>query len=77
MLVLVQEDRRASNLNTQLLDALLIVHGQQEGLDAGLGFDGHEDGEILREDSSWILKRFICSPILGCLWDVVKNFHVQ
>lgn len=37
VLVFVQEDGRASHLHTQLLDALFIVDGQQEGLQAGLG----------------------------------------
>lgn len=32
VLVLVQEDGRAAHLHAQLLDALLVVHGQQEGL---------------------------------------------
>lgn len=51
VLILVQEDGATAHLHTQLLDALLVVHGQQEGLEASLGLDGEHDGEILRENS--------------------------
>eukprot|EP00069_Balaena_mysticetus_P003316 bmy_16513T0 len=36
--VLIEEDRRAAHLQADLLDALLIVDGDQEGLAAFLGF---------------------------------------
>lgn len=52
MLILIQEDRRAAHLHTQLLDALLVVYRQKEGLFSRLWFDRHKDGEILREYSS-------------------------
>lgn len=52
MLVLVKEDRGAAHLHAELLDALLVVHGQQEGLEAGLWLDGKQDGEIFWENSS-------------------------
>ena len=52
MLVLVQEDGSAAHLHAELLDALLVVHGQQEGLEASLGLDGKQDGEIFGENSS-------------------------
>lgn len=53
MLVLVQEERGATQLHAQLLYALLAVDGQQEGLDASLGLDGGKDGEVLGEGASW------------------------
>lgn len=36
--VLIEEDRRAAHLQADLLDALLVVDGDQEGLAALLGF---------------------------------------
>lgn len=51
--VLVQKDRGASHLQSQLLDALLIVNGQQEGLAALCGLHGRQDGEVLRERVTW------------------------
>lgn len=51
MLILIQEDGPTAHLYTQLLDALLVVHGQQERLEASLGLDGKHDGEILWENS--------------------------
>lgn len=51
MLVLIQEDGGTAHLHTELLDALLVVHGQQEGLEASLGLDGKHDGEIFWENS--------------------------
>lgn len=53
MLVLVQEDRGAAYLHAQLLDALLVVHREQEGLEARLGLNGEQDGEVLGEHSTW------------------------
>lgn len=53
MLILIQEDGTTAHLYTQLLDALLVVHGQQERLEACLGLDGKHDGEILWENSPW------------------------
>ncbi|TNN88412.1 hypothetical protein EYF80_001194 [Liparis tanakae] len=40
MLVLIQEDGGTAHLHAELLDALLVVHGQQEGLEASLWLDG-------------------------------------
>lgn len=51
MLVLIQEDGATAHLHAELLDALLVVHGQQEGLEASLRLDSEQDGEIFREDS--------------------------
>lgn len=51
-LVLVQEDRGAAQLHAQLLDPLVIVDGQQEGLEVGVGAHRGQDGEVLREDAS-------------------------
>lgn len=51
VLVFVQEDGAAAHLHSQLLDALLVVHGQQEGLEACFGLDGEHDGEIFRKNS--------------------------
>lgn len=51
-LVLVQEDGRASHLHAQLLDALLVVDRQQEGLEAWFGTNRGQDGEVLRENSA-------------------------
>lgn len=65
MLVLIQEDWGTAHLHAELLDALLVVHGQQEGLEASLWLDGKQDGEIFRENSSWRLnKQQACS--LAC-----------
>lgn len=47
--VLVEEDGRAAQLQAQLLDALLIVQGDQEGLAALLGFHSGENGKVLGE----------------------------
>lgn len=52
-MVLVQEDGGASHLQSELLDALLVVNGQQEGLAALLGLDCRQDGEVLRERITW------------------------
>lgn len=51
--VLIEEDRGAAQLQPQLLDALLIVNGDQEGLAAFLGFHGRQDGEVLRKIRFW------------------------
>lgn len=53
MLVFVQEDGAAADLYSKLLDALVVVHGQQEGLEAGFGLDGKHDGEIFWKNSPW------------------------
>lgn len=53
MLVLIQEDGATAHLHAELLDALLVVHGQQEGLEASLGLDSEQDGEIFWEDPPW------------------------
>lgn len=47
--VLIQKDRGASHLQSKLLDALLIVNGQQEGLAALPGLHCRQDGKVLRE----------------------------
>lgn len=47
--VLIEEDGGAAQLQPHLLDALLIVNGDQEGLAAFLGFHGCQDGEVLRK----------------------------
>lgn len=51
MLVLIKEDRVTAHLHAELLGALLVVHGKQDGLEASLGLDGKQDGEIFWEDS--------------------------
>lgn len=51
--VLVQEDGGAPHLQAELLDALLVVDGQQEGLAALLGLHCGQDGEVLRERITW------------------------
>lgn len=51
VLVLVQEDGAAAHLYSQLLNALVVVHGQQEGLEACFGLDGKHDGEIFWKNS--------------------------
>lgn len=48
-MVLIEEDGRAAQLQPHLLDALLIVNRDQEGLAAFLGFHGSQDGEVLRK----------------------------
>lgn len=55
-LILIQEDRWASHFHAQLLDSLLVVNGQQEGLEAGLGAHCGQDGEVLRENTSCTAK---------------------
>lgn len=52
MLVLIQEDGPTAHLHSELLDALLIVHGEQEGLEASFGLDGKHDGEVFWESSA-------------------------
>lgn len=52
-MVLIEEDRRAAHLQANLLDALLIVDGDQEGLAAFLGFHSGQDGEVLRKRRCW------------------------
>lgn len=47
--ILVQEDRRAAHLQSELLDALLIINRQQEGLTALLRLHRRQDREVLRE----------------------------
>lgn len=47
--VLIEEDWGAAQLQPHLLDALLIVNRDQEGLAAFLGFHGSQDGEVLRK----------------------------
>lgn len=56
-LILIQEDRRTSHLHTQLLDSLLIVNGQQEGLEAGFGAHCGQDGEVLGKNTSCTARR--------------------
>lgn len=51
-LILIQEDRWASHLHAQLLDSLLVVNRQQEGLEAGLGAHCGQDGEVLRKNTT-------------------------
>lgn len=51
VLVFVQEDGAAAHLYAQLLNALVVVHGQQEGLEACFGLDGKHDGEIFWKNS--------------------------
>lgn len=52
-MVLIEEDGGAAQLQPHLLDALLIVNGDQEGLAAFLGFHGCQDGEVLRKIRLW------------------------
>lgn len=52
-MVLVQEHRGAAHFQSELLDALLIVHRQQEGLAALLRLHRGQDGKVLREDITW------------------------
>lgn len=52
-MVLIEEDGRAAQLQPHLLDALLIVNRDQEGLAAFLGFHGCQDGEVLRKIRLW------------------------
>lgn len=68
MLILIQKDRRAAHLHTQLLDALLVVYWQQEGLHSHFWLDGHKDGEILREHSSWRHSKALWLKISCCWW---------
>lgn len=56
-LILVQEDGRAAHFHAQLLDSLLVVDGQQEGLEAGLGAHCGQDGEVLGENTSCATQR--------------------
>ncbi len=56
-LILIQEDRWASHFHAQLLDSLLVVNGQQEGLEAGLGAHCGQDGEVLRKNTFCMAKR--------------------
>ncbi len=55
-LILVQEDRWASHFHAQLLDSLLVVNGQQEGLEARLGANCGQDGEVLRKNTTCTAK---------------------
>lgn len=64
MLVLIQEDGSTAHLHAELLDALFVVHGEQEGLESGLGLDGKEDGEIFWENSPWGWKKQQTSRLL-------------
>lgn len=50
--VLIQEDRRASHLHPKLLDTLLVIHRQKEGLGALLRLHCSQDGEVLRKHIS-------------------------
>ena len=52
-MVLVEEDWRAAHLQADLLDALLVVDGDQEGLAAFPGFHSRQDGEVLRKRGCW------------------------
>lgn len=56
ILVLIQEDRWASHFDAELLDALLTVDGQEEGLESSLGLDQGHDGKVFRE-STLIIKQ--------------------
>lgn len=53
VLVFVQEYGAAAHLYSQLLDALVVIHGQQEGLEAGFWLDGKHDGEVFWKISLW------------------------
>lgn len=55
-LILIKEDRWASHFHAQLLDSLLVVNGQQEGLEAGLWAHCGQDGEVLRKNTSCTAK---------------------
>lgn len=56
-LILIQEDRWTSHFHAQLLDSLLVVKGQQEGLEAWLGAHCGQNGEVLRKNTSCTMKR--------------------
>lgn len=56
-LILIQEDRWASHFHAQLLDSLLIVDGQQEGLEARFGAHCGQNGEVLRKNTTCTGKR--------------------
>lgn len=51
--ILVQEHRRAAHFQSELLDALFVVHRQQEGLAALLRLHCSQDGKVLREHITW------------------------
>lgn len=51
VLVLVQENRRASHFNAKLLDTLLAVDGEEEGLETRLCLNQSHDGEVLWEST--------------------------
>ena len=53
VLVLIQEDGATAHFHAELLDALLVVHRQQERLVTSLWLDGKHDGEIFWENSPW------------------------
>lgn len=57
ILILIQEDRWASELHTELLDSLFIINRQQKGLEAGLGAHCGQDGKVLRENMTCVAKR--------------------
>lgn len=50
ILVLVQEDGGTAHLHAKLLDTLLVVHRQQERLEACLRLDGKQNREIFWEN---------------------------
>ena len=56
-MVLVQEDGRAAHFQSELLDALFVVHRQQEGLAALLRLHCSQDGKVLRERITWQVGR--------------------
>lgn len=53
VLVLVQEDGRASQLQAQLLNALAVVHREQEALSAPPRPHRRHHREVLREHAVW------------------------
>lgn len=57
--VLVQEHGRSAHFQSELLDALFIVHRQQEGLAALLRLHCGQDGKVLREHITWQNGRFV------------------
>lgn len=53
VLVRVDEEGRAAQLEAQLLGPRAVVEGQEKGLRAGAGTDRRQQGEVAREAAVW------------------------
>lgn len=63
LMILIEEDGRAAHLDAQLLHALLVINGEQEGLTPFLCSHRRYDGEIGWKDGRCKRREI---PIIGC-----------